>query len=44
MTNEAVAVAAVIMTGVFLSVVAWQILAIARTAVAKGRPTEPPQK
>lgn len=34
MTENAVAVAAIVTSGAFLSVVAWQVLAIARTAVA----------
>lgn len=37
MPNEAVAVTAIIMSGAFLSVVAWQLLAIARSAVARDR-------
>ena len=37
MSNNAVAIAAIVMTGVFLSVVAWQLLSIARTAVARDK-------
>lgn len=35
MSGNAVAVAAIVMLGLVLSVIAWQLLAIARTAVAR---------
>lgn len=37
MTNDIVATAAVIMTGIVVAVIAWQVLAVARTAVARER-------
>ena len=37
MSNDAVAIAAIVMLGVLLSVIAWQLLAIARTAVGRDK-------
>jgi hypothetical protein len=36
-TNNAVAVAAIVMSGLFLTVVVWQLLSVARTAVAHNK-------
>ena len=43
MSNDAVAIAAIVMLGVLLSVIAWQLLAIARTAVGRERSTRTEQ-
>lgn len=40
MDSNAVAIAVVVMGGLVLSVIAWQLLAVARTAVARGHATD----